>query len=305
MATVSIFGEPLLELSSDVPGGVLGASKLGVAGDTLNTAIYMSRLGHDVRFVSALGTDPYSDAIVDRLQSEGVSVEFVLRHPDRIAGLYAIRTDSQGERYFTYWRDRSAAREYFRLPGADTGMRSALNCDLFYFSGISLSILPASHRGSLLSMVAESAGSGVRVGFDGNFRPYGWESEEQARLCFEDVARSLAVALPTSEDDDRLWGESSPSVHAERWHRSGTQVVVAKNGPDGAWVLDEGDMTHVPVESVISPTDTTGAGDSFNAGFLAGWLDGASPASAASLGNKLASRVIQHRGAVIPGSEMP
>ena len=155
-------------------------------------------------------------------------------------------------------------------------------------------------------MARRCADRGGKVAFDGNYRPYGWQSEAAARHCMESVGRIASAVLPTSEDDDRLFGTGAPCEHAARWRSLGADTVVVKNGPEGAWVLDdEEEPRHAPVGSVIRPTDTTGAGDSFNAAFLAAWLDGQSALHAARLGNELAGRVIQRRGALIPKSEMP
>ncbi|MEL6209422.1 MAG: sugar kinase, partial [Pseudomonadota bacterium] len=300
MAKISLFGEPLLEIASASAGATLGPSQLGVAGDTLNTAVYLARLGHEVSFITALGQDAYSDAIVARLEDEGVSTRAIARHPSRVPGLYAIRTDATGERYFTYWRDTSAARDFFSLPEAADYMRAARDSDLFYFTGISLAILTPAHRDALLAVARGCQEHGTTVAFDGNFRPYGWASLDDARERFDAVGRIASVVLPTSEDDDKLYGAASPPEHAARWRGLGARSVVVKNGAEGAWLLEgEGEAYCVGVDQVIQPTDTTGAGDSFNAAFLGALLDGHPMAGAAMKGNQLAGRVIQHRGALI------
>ena len=301
MARICLFGEPLLELAGTRAGVVLGPATLGVAGDTLNTAVYLARLGHEVNYITALGTDTYSDALIEQLEAEGVSTGNIAQHPSRVPGLYAIRTDENGERYFTYWRDQSAARDFFSLPDAGEKFASAMDGDLFYFSGISLAILSTDHRSLLLNIARQCTSRGVRVAFDGNYRPYGWQSREAARDCLNAVGGIADVVLPTSEDDDKLFGDAPPIEHARRWKALGVDTVIVKNGPDGAWVLSgSNDPTHVPVDEVIQPIDTTGAGDSFNAACLSGLLEGQSPADAAAHGNRLAGQVIQHRGALIP-----
>ncbi|MEM1261429.1 MAG: sugar kinase [Pseudomonadota bacterium] len=306
MASISVFGEPLLEVASAEAGAVFGAAQLGVAGDTLNTAVYMARLGHDVSFITALGTDTYSDAIIERLHQEGVGTAHIVRHPSRVPGLYAIRTDGQGERYFTYWRDRSAARDFFSLSDAGSAIDSTTQSDLFYFSGISFAILSPQHRHELLGVARACNEGGVKVAFDGNYRPYGWQSEDVARDNLATVGRLASIVLPTSEDDDKLFGWASPVEHAHRWRSLGAATVVVKNGPDGAWLLSDDDQPlHIAVEDIVQPIDTTGAGDSFNAGFLAALLDGQRAEQAAAVGNRLAGRVIQHRGALIPVAAMP
>lgn len=303
MAKVSVFGEPLLELASQSAGEVLGPSVLGVAGDTLNTAVYLSRLGHEVNFITALGVDAYSDALLKRLTDEGISVSRVGRHPSRLPGLYAIRTDSSGERYFVYWRDSSAARAFFELADANQLLESAVESDLFYFSGISLAILSQTGRDALLDMAGRCKG---HVAFDGNYRPYGWQGIEDACHYLEQVGKIASIVMPTSEDDDALFGHATPVEHARRWRSYGVDTVVVKNGPDGAWLIDSlGEAIHAEVEERVQPVDTTGAGDSFNAAFLAALLDGDSLSDAAGAGNRLAARVIQERGALIPMSSMP
>lgn len=303
MARVSVFGEPLLEIASQTAGQVLGPSVLGIAGDTLNTAVYLSRLGHDVSFITALGTDAYSEALLGRLADEGISVECVGRHRSRMPGLYAIRTDESGERCFVYWRDTSAARAFFDLDSADALIESAVSSDLFYFSGISMAILSESDRSRLLNVARRCQGT---VAFDGNYRPYGWGSIDEARHYLEQVGEVASIVMPTSEDDDALFGAAEPLAHGKRWRSYGVDTVVVKNGPDGAWLVDGmGEVTHAQVDEVIQPLDTTGAGDSFNAAFLAAHLHGESLADAARAGNRLAARVIQERGALIPLESMP
>lgn len=303
MASISVFGEPLLEIASQRTGSVLGPSVVGVAGDTLNTSVYLSRLGHDVSLITALGQDAYSDAIIQRLMDEGVSTERIARHSSRLPGLYTIRTDETGERYFCYWRDQSAARAFFELPDAAVRIEAAFESDLFYFSGISLAILPPADRDRLLAIARRCQG---QVAFDGNYRPYGWQSINVARRCLEAVGKIAKIALPTAQDDNALFGPASAEDHGRRWRAYGVEVVAVKDGADGAWVL-EGDETpgHARVERRVQPVDTTGAGDSFNAGFLAAWLDGEPAFLASAAGNRLAGQVIQHRGALIPHDAMP
>jgi 2-dehydro-3-deoxygluconokinase len=303
MARISVFGEPLLEIASQEAGHILGPSVLGVAGDTLNTAVYLSRLGHEVSFISAVGADAYSDALLDRLTAEGICVRCVGRHSSKVPGLYAIRTDASGERYFVYWRDTSAARAFFELENASELIESAVRSDLFYFSGISLAILPQLDRGRLLDVARRCEG---RVAFDGNYRTYGWGSLAEARDYLVQVGEIASIVMPTCEDDDALFGTAEPLAHAKRWLSYGADTVVVKNGPDGAWLVDSaGHEMHVEVDEVIQPLDTTGAGDSFNAAFLAARLKGEPLDVAARSGNELSARVIRTRGALIPKESMP
>lgn len=305
MIRVSVFGEPLLELST-AQGGCFGPARLSFAGDTLNTAVYLARLGIQVEYITALGTDPWSDALVEAIKDEGIGTRNILRHPSRMPGLYAIQTDEVGERSFTYWRDQSAARAFFDLPGAHDCLQTVMDTQLFYFSGISLSILDVHGRTGLTNLAKGAQAKGVPVAFDGNYRPRGWSSLQQARAAMRDIAPAVAIVLPTHEDDDALFGPNTPAAHALRWRAAGADLVVVKRGPNGAVIFDgTGPGRCVPVLEPVQPRDTTGAGDSFNAGFLAAYLKGCPPADAAVQGHKLAGTVIQYPGAIIPASAMP
>ena len=89
---IACIGECMLELS----GAAHGRMTLSFGGDTLNTAVYLARLGRSVDYLTALGDDPYSDWMINEWQAEGVGTNSVLRVPTLLPGFYAIRTDARG-----------------------------------------------------------------------------------------------------------------------------------------------------------------------------------------------------------------
>ncbi len=134
-------GECMLELARQ---GELW--RLGAAGDSFNTALYLQRLGAKVRYFPALGRDPFSEEMLHSWAREGLDTSLVLRDPERLPGLYAIRTDDQGERSFYYWRQNAAARQLFRQPGIDAMLQAAADCDLLYLTGVDLRGQPLETR---------------------------------------------------------------------------------------------------------------------------------------------------------------
>ena len=84
----------------------------------------------------------------------------------------------------------------------------------------------------------------------------------------------------------------------------GVAEIVLKMGPQGCLVVSS-DTRELVAANKVAVVDTTSAGDSFNAGYLAARLQGKSASAAARAGHRLASVVIQHRGAIIPLSAMP
>lgn len=293
-------GECMIELA-DRPG----ACRLGFGGDTLNTALYLTRLGLAVDYVTVLGDDPYSDEMIAAWEVEGIGTGFVRREAGRVPGLYAIRTDEAGERRFHYWRDRAPAREL--LAGGHAGrVAEALDgADLVYLSGITVSILDEPQRNRLLDLLAEARRKGAWIAFDPNYRPAGWPGAEAARAWFDAFYRAATHALPAIDDERRIGPAHTIEALAERLRGLGVNEIVIKDGADGAWVGGADGLVHVPTEHAGRSIDTTAAGDSFNAGYLAGRLRGQPPADAARSGHRLAGTVVAHPGAIIPREAMP
>lgn len=289
------FGECMLELTRSADGG----ARLRFGGDTLNTALYMARLGSRVQYATALGADAWSAEMKAEWVREGVDVDLVLTDPDRLPGLYAIRTDSAGERTFSYWRENSAARNFMRLPGSARVLEAMSQADLLYLSGISLSLFEHADRAVLRAVANTVRERGGDVAFDPNYRARNWPSPKAARTAIADFAPLVSIALPTFEDEAALHGDPSPERTAERWRAQGAGEVVVKLGPDGALLADAAGLQRIGTIPVETPIDTTGAGDSFNAAYLHSRLGGVDAPDAATAANALAGEVIRHPGAII------
>jgi 2-dehydro-3-deoxygluconokinase len=286
----------MLELS----GGIGRPARLAFGGDTLNTAVYFARLGLETAYLTALGDDPYSDELLDVWRSEGVGTHLVARLPGRLPGLYAIRTDAHGERRFFYWRNASAARALFLSPACEELLATAGNADLFYLSGVTLSLYEARERSRLRAVAQRVRARGGVVAFDPNLRPACWGSLDAAREAIEGLAPLVSFALPTLQDEADLWGDTTPEASTARWQGWGVGEIAVKLGADGAYVMSGSASAHVPARAVARVIDSTGAGDAFNAGYLAMRLRGAPPMQAGRLANDLAAVVIQHPGAIVP-----
>ena len=173
---VACIGECMVELRQQ-PDGLFRRAH---GGDTLNTAVYLARLGAGVDYVTALGDDGWSDEMVAAWRDEGVGTGLVLRLPGRLPGLYVIQTDAGGERRFLYWRDNAAARSLF----AHLDLAALAAFDVLYISGITLSIYDEAGRQALLEALAAARARGAWVVFDTNFRPRGWPDLARARELF-------------------------------------------------------------------------------------------------------------------------
>ncbi|MDE2364667.1 MAG: sugar kinase [Hyphomicrobiales bacterium] len=297
---VAAIGECMVELG-DVGGGRFAR---GFGGDTLNTSVYLARLGVDVSYATALGDDPLSAGMLAAWKEEGLGVDDVQIAPGRMPGLYMIQRDENGERSFLYWRDRAPAREFFDRVD-DARLERLARYDWLYFSGISLSLYGEAGRARLAELLQAARRNGGRVAFDGNYRPRGWPDAAKARRAFETILPLVDLALPTLEDEQALFGDKDSEQAARRIAQAGVREIVVKTGGAGCLVARDGVMTLVPPAARLTPVDTTAAGDSFNAAYLAARMAGSSHVEAARAGHRLAGAVIMYPGAIIPRDAMP
>jgi 2-dehydro-3-deoxygluconokinase len=301
---VALIGECLIELH----GTLFGSLCQAFGGDSLNTALYLARLTRpaiDVKYVTVLGTDALSEGMVQRWQAEGIDTTLTLRDPARQPGLYLIQVDAGGERTFLYWRRESAARYLLQHPGYGQVATELAKADLIYLSGISLAILPDEDRSKLLDHVRRLAAGGTAVAFDTNYRPALWASEDSARAASAAIFSATRLLFVTYDDEQRLWGDRSPEATLTRLHAAKAALVVVRLGAAGCLLSDGATTVKIAADPVAAVTDTTAAGDAFNAGFLAAWLKGHTPEDCCRAANALAGAVIQHRGAIIPASATP
>lgn len=288
----------MIELSE--AQGAADLWRMGVAGDTLNTAWYARALlpvDWQVSYLTRVGQDRFSDRIVAFLSANGIDTGHVGRDPVRGPGLYAISLD-QGERSFTYWRDRSAAR--LLADDAEALAAATGAADVIYVSGITLAILAPDRRAVLRDALAAARARGALTVFDPNLRPRLWDDAATMRAAIMDVVAASALVLPSYDDEAQHFGDADLAACAARYVSAGAGGVVVKNGGGPVHLAGtEGQGTIHDLPRAV-PVDTTGAGDSFNGGYLAARLTGASPDQAVRRAHALATRVIGHPGALIP-----
>jgi 2-dehydro-3-deoxygluconokinase len=290
-------GEAIMELAR----GGDGRFALASAGDTFNTAIYLARAGVPTAFATALGDDPYSDAIVSLAKAEGIATDLIVRAPGRLPAIALVDAGKKNERRVHTWREASPAAALFELPSWSRTAESLLDARLIYFSGITLSLYSNIGLGRFLAAVELARGNGAKIAFDGNFRPAAWRGDlSRARTVFAEALKRVDIALPAYDDEAVLWGDPSPEATIERLQAFGVAEIAVKNGPNSALVASAREREAVPVPEVVVPIDASAAGDGFNAGYLAARFSGRGPIEAATAAHNLAAQVIRHRGAIVP-----
>ncbi|MES2675547.1 MAG: sugar kinase [Pseudomonadota bacterium] len=316
MVHIAAIGEVMVELApfpisvSDKNNSVNNFSvnsseimALSFAGDTYNTSVYMSRLGLKTDYVTNLGEDPYSQQIMQRIASENIGTGMIQTLAGRSPGLYIIRNTPDGEREFFYWRKEAPARDLFATHEASENLFQKLRlCDCVYLSGITLAIIGEQSRKHLIDVLARLRTLGVTIAFDSNYRPRLWSNPQEAQHAMLAIMQHTDIALLTLDDELLLWGDDTIEGCKARYENCALRELILKRGAEDAVLITANSQIHVPVPPVANVIDTTGAGDTFNAGYLAARLQNASMEDAAKQGIGCAGIIIRYRGAIIDKS---
>ena len=279
------------------PGAAADDLRLGFAGDTFNTAWYVKALAPDYesRFVSRVGTDAVSDRMLAMMGCAGIDTSHLLREGARSVGLYLISLQD-GERSFSYWRDNSAARLLAQdRPALEAATTDA---DLIYFSGITMAILDAAGRATLLDVMRTMRALGKTIAFDSNLRPRLWASPAEMCATVMQAAAVSDIVLPSYDDEADHFGDINIAATRDRYEQAGASTVIVKDGAGDVHYLRDGVTGSVQTNPVTQIVDTTSAGDSFNAGFFVGRERGTE--DAIRLASKVAGHVIGQKGALVP-----
>ena len=289
------------EVMAEIRVGAEGGFVLGFAGDTYNTAIYAARemqQAGSVGYVTRIGREPLSTALLQQAVAEGLDTGHIAVDDNRNIGIYAVATDAHGERSFSYWRSQSAARRLLAVEETALFMPRA---EIIYLSGITLAILTQAARTRLFDLLAELRDTGAtKIAFDSNFRPALWEDAATARTTMERMWELTDIALPSMDDEMAIMGADRESVVIDRFagrEWDGIAIKRGVRGPVSPFIADA-DMPHFPPARAV--VDTTAAGDSFNAGYLAAFLNGAEEVGCMLAGHQLAARVVGAPGAIMP-----
>lgn len=274
-------------------------------GDALNTAIYLARLtgAGQVGYLSCLGDDPQSLWLRQTIAGEGVDISTLAQRPNARPGLSFIDTDEDGERSFTYWREQSPYRGHF---DNSANMADLDRADVLYVSGVALAVLNPEGRVNLLHALARRRNEGAQVVFDTNYRPALWPDAGTASSV---IGAALAIAtavLPSSADIADCFDIAAPDAAMAFLMTLTDAEIVLTSGRGAVLYRAQGGSAFErhDLPPAVTALDTTGAGDSFNAAWLAARGNGATVAACIQDAARLAAIVVRHRGAIIPKAAM-
>jgi fructokinase len=269
MAEIVAFGELLVDFVPTVTGRDLGdaeAFKKAAGGAPANVAAGLARLGVSSAFMGMVGEDGFGHFLADTLRSVGVDLTSLRFTTRARTGLAFISLRANGEREFLFYRGPSADM----LMGPEWVDEAAIAAArIFHFGSISLIAEPA--RAGTLQAVSLAHRYGKMVSYDPNLRLALWPDPHSAR---EGIRLGLAgadIVKIGAEELAFLTGDSDPLSAARGLWSSRVRLMAVTCGESGSYWLTREAHGHVPGFQVQA-VDTTGAGDAFMAGLLAGLI---------------------------------
>ena len=246
--------------------------KLDFAGADSNFAIAMSRLGYRSAWISRLGDEPLGDLVLNAIAREGVDVSQVIRDPTRNTGLYLKHHNATGVTRIQYYRRGSAASN---LQPDDLSPDHFRDTSLVHLNGMTFA-LSESCASTMRRAVELALDSGAMISLDLNLRLQLW-SIESAREAIGPVIQKSSAIFGTEEEFLDYFGVSDIDEALGAAVALGPRIAAAKMGPDGAVALVDGLRFAHGGYNAPAVVDVVGAGDGFDAGFLASYLRGLSP----------------------------
>ncbi|MAJ78578.1 carbohydrate kinase [Sulfitobacter sp. TMED3] len=254
-------GEALIDMvaapSLDGPDGFVPHS----GGAVFNTAIALGRLGARAGMLTGLSRDMFGDQLADALKASDVDTTHIIRS-DRSSTLAFVKLED-GHATYSFFDENSAGR---MIRAEDM---PALPSDItaLFFGGISLASDPSA---SAYAALLERQGGSRAVMIDPNIRPlFITDADGYRRRMAAMISQADIVKV---SDEDLNWLNPAPLTQAEKISAmldTGPSVVIVTQGAEGA-IATLADGTSITVPAVkTNVVDTIGAGDTFNAGFLA------------------------------------
>lgn len=283
--TMAVFSPESREALRYVPG-----YRVCVGGAESNVAVGLAKLGVDSAWFSRLGKDEFGALIKNRLRSEGVDCSAVLSDPIHRTGVM-FKELGVGETRVFYYRENSAASH---LCPADLREDLLDGVKIVHLSGIT-PVLSDSCREMTLELIRLAERKGVKVSFDPNIRRKLWKDTDFSPLI-RSVTLASQIVLMGLDEAEVLFGIRDADAIADRLFGEGkAEYIALKDGANGAWVADRSTRQSIPPYP-CKPVDPVGAGDGFNAGFLAGLLQGKDVVTAGKMGAVCGALATQSTG---------
>jgi sugar/nucleoside kinase (ribokinase family) len=235
---------------------------LSIGGNAANVSINLARLGVRVGAVGCVGRDPFGQFAIDTLKNGGVDIRGV-RVLDGVPTAATLIINVKGEdRRFIHAAGANAAMTAEGIP------RDLVECCKVFYVGGYLLMPPLEQPGALVELFRQARAAGAKTVLDVVVPGPGdhWHK-------FAEILTQTDVFLPNADEAELITGLTDPLAQAERFRAAGVRTVVITRGEHGTLLVEEGRR----LQAGVYPTTFvggTGAGDAFDAGFIAGLLAG-------------------------------
>ncbi len=254
-------------------------------GSCPNTIIALASLGIDVTIAGKIGSDENGAIYHRRLEELGVGDELVATESERTGSTVILITPDSERSMNTYL---GANRLY---GGDDVNTDTVAKADIFHFTGYMWDT--ESQQGAIMRALRVAKENDTLVSFD-VADPFAVGRYRQAFLSL--ISEHCDIVFANREEARILFDNYDPYECCRSMGKL-CRIAIVKNGKKGSFISCDGEISAIPVMGPVVPTDTTGAGDVYAAGFLYGQYQRYSVRESGIIASILAGEIITQRGA--------
>ena len=291
---VCSIGEAMIEISN-VKNNLYNQS---FAGDTLNFCNYLDKKKLNAFFLSAIGKSEINQSLLDFVKSKNISTKYIKQINQFEIGLYLIKNKDNGEKQFFYWRDESAAKQYFNDIDFINLYKELKNFDYIYFSGITLSIIHVSKLNNFIKLLKLLKSKKIKIVFDFNIRPTRW-NKKNLNNFFDSVLKFVDICFLSGEDMSYWKNKNGIKSYEQIVRKYKIKHSIFRKNAKFTYVFLNKNKYVFKNKLIKKVVDTSGAGDGFNAAYLSNFIVNNDPILALKAGSTLGSKIVMKKGAIV------
>ena len=291
---VCSIGEAMIEISN-VKNNLYNQS---FAGDTLNFCNYLDKKKLNAFFLSAIGKSEINQSLLDFVKSKNISTKYIKQINQFEIGLYLIKNKDNGEKQFFYWRDESAAKQYFNNIDFINLYKELKNFDYIYFSGITLSIIHVSKLNNFIKLLKLLKSKKIKIVFDFNIRPTRW-NKKNLNNFFDSVLKFVDICFLSGEDMSYWKNKNGIKSYEQIVTKYKIKHSIFRKNAKFTYVFLNKNKYVFKNKLLKKVVDTSGAGDGFNAAYLSNFIVNNDPVLALKAGSTLGSKIVMKKGAIV------
>ena len=291
---VCSIGEAMIEISN-IKNSLYNQS---FAGDTLNFCNYLDKKKLNAFFLSAIGKSEINQSLLDFVKSKNISTKYIKQINQFEIGLYLIKNKDNGEKQFFYWRDESAAKQYFNNIDFLNLYKELKNFDYIYFSGITLSIIHISKLNNFIKLLKLLKRKKIKIVFDFNIRPSRW-NKKNLNIFLDSVLKFVDICFLSGEDMNYWKNKNNIKSYEQIVRKYKLKHSIFRKNAKFTYVFLNKTRYVFRNKLLKKVVDTSGAGDGFNAAYLSNFIVNNDPVLALKAGSSLGSKIVMKKGAIV------